>query len=199
MAGGGWADAARACQQYFEVHHRHRSDDFGVITANHPENRMRQSPSSPDPLPLDYQPTPEKRWLRGGWGALVLQLVTAYFFASILTLPFIDALWFGEVPVLALIQLPKIAPAGWLRSDVVMPAIRAMGLSRGSFSPDFILARPYGLAIAYVLILGVVFVVLWISGQMSRSSRWVWITLGAALIDFVFTLWFAGGPGLTIY
>jgi hypothetical protein len=130
----------------------------------------------------------------------VLLLLTAYLVLSIVTLPFLDALWFGEVPLLALIQVPKTALAAWLRTDMVMPAIAAMGWSRGSFSPDYLMARPYALAIAYVLALGVVFLVLCVCGQLSRSPRrWVWLTLAAAFVDFAFTLWFAGGPGLTIY
>jgi hypothetical protein len=56
------------------------------------------------------------------------------------------------------------------------------------------------LATAYVLVLSVVSGVLWRSGQLKRASRlWVWSTLATAVTDFAFTLWFAGGPGLTVY
>jgi hypothetical protein len=161
---------------------------------------MAQNASAPDPLPLDYQPATKKSRAQGWWGKLVLQLLAAYFLASIVTLPFIDVWWIGELPPLALVQLPKTELAKWLQSDVVMPAIRAMGLSRGSPSPDHILSRPYALAIAYVLVLGVVLLVLRMTKQITQSSRlWLWNTLAAAVIDFACTLWMAGGPGLTIY
>src|SRR4028119_924563 len=99
-------------------------------------------------LTLDSQLVPERRRSPAGVGTHSRPAVTAYFVASILTLPFLDALWLGEVPVLALVQVPKTAFAGWLRTDVVMPAIVALGQSRGSFSPDYLLARPYALALA---------------------------------------------------
>jgi hypothetical protein len=39
-----------------------------------------------------------------------------------------------------------------------MVAIQHLGLSRGSFSPDYILARPYALAIAYLIPLSILLV-----------------------------------------
>lgn len=156
------------------------------------------TPSTGTPI-LDYQAPPEQRPRFGGFGSLTLKAVTAYFVVSSLTLPFIDALWMGEVPLLAVIQLPKTALAGWLRTDVVMPAIGALGLSSGSFSPDYVMARPYALAIAYLAFLGLVFLSLWFTKQMKGSCRrWLWITLIAAAIDFGFTLYFAGRT-LTVY
>jgi hypothetical protein len=150
---------------------------------------------------LDYRPPPQGRRPRGGFGAVALRLVAGYFVVSIVTLPFLDAVWFGELPLLALVQLPKTALAGWLRTDVVMPAIAALGLSRGSFSPDYVMARPYALALAYVpVVLGVVAIMLWTRRRPDRwPRRWGWIALAAAATDFAATLWFAGGPGLTVY
>jgi hypothetical protein len=68
---------------------------------------------------------------------------------SILTLPLMNVVWLGEIPLLALIQLPKIAVASWLREHVVMEVIKILGWSKGSFSPDYMTARPYGLGLAY--------------------------------------------------
>ena len=120
---------------------------------------------------------------------------------SCLTLPFIGKFWLGELPVLATLQLPKIAVAGWLRTHVVMEAIQWLGLSKGSFSPDYILARPYALAIAYVipmLFIGAI----WVWRFRALDRRCGWLTLGvllAAVTDYVFTLAFANGRSLTIY
>ena len=61
-----------------------------------------------------------------------------YFLISALTLPFIGKVWFGEIPVLGLIQLPKVAVAKFFRKEVVMDLIRLLGFSSGSFSPDYI-------------------------------------------------------------
>lgn len=152
---------------------------------------------------LNYEAPPGRRRFGAQWSTLTLQVITGYFVASILTLPVLDSLWLGEIPLLALIHIPKTAIAHWLRTDVVMPIVSAAGWSRGSFSPDYIMARPYALAIAYVMLLGFVFVALGVGRRVMRSPgvpwRWVGITLIAAAVDFAAMLWLAGGPGLTIY
>src|SRR5690349_13927469 len=81
----------------------------------------------------------------------VLWCFVGYCAISCLTLPFISRLWLGELPVLAVIQFPKLAIAGWLRTHVVMEAITFLGFSSGSFSPDYMLARPYALAIVHLI------------------------------------------------
>jgi hypothetical protein len=151
-------------------------------------------------MELDYQsPTPRRRFI-ADVPVLLLQALSAYFALSIITLPFLDSLWIGELPLLALIQLPKIFLAGWLRTDVVMPAIVAAGRSAGSFSPDYGTARPYALASAYLLVLGMVLTPLLAFSRFTPQRwRWLAILVLAAAVDFACTLWLAGGPGLTIY
>jgi len=123
---------------------------------------------------LDYQtPRPRRRLIDVNARVLPLRSLLVYCAVSILTLPFINRVWFGEIPVIALIQVPKTRFVGWLRTDVVMPVIRMLGLSRGSFSPDYLLARPY--------------------------RAWCIALLLAAAIDYCLTLALAGGPGLSIY
>ena len=156
-------------------------------------------PRAPDTIELDYA-APERRSLVGRLGWVAMSALLVYFVISLVTLPFLDALWFGELPVLALPQLPKTLLAGWLRTGVVMPVIRAAGLSSGSFSPDYLLARPYALAIAYGLVVGPVLgVSRWCERGNAPSRRWVWAILIAAVADYGTTLWLAGGPGLSIY
>jgi hypothetical protein len=131
----------------------------------------------------------------------VLLCLTGYCVISSFTLPFINSIWLGELPLLALIQLPKLIVAGWLRKDVVMEAIHVLGLSKGSFSPDFVLARPYALAIAYLVPLILIAVISWWKYR-SLSPRRRPVLAGlfvAAAIDFVVTLIFADGRYLTIY
>jgi hypothetical protein len=131
--------------------------------------------------------------------ALVKSLI-AYCVASLLTLPLLDALWFGEVPLLAIIQLPKTEFAHWLRTNVVMEAITMLGWSQGSFSPDYIAARPYALAIAYLLPLGLLLAVIWARTRMAHPyGVWACVLLMVATLDFWCTLALAGGPGLSVY
>lgn len=129
-------------------------------------------------------------WFFVGWCAL-----------NCLTLPFIGRVWLGELPVLAVIQLPKIAVAGWLRTHVVMDVITFLGFSRGSFSPDYILARPYALALAYLIPMAVIGVSSLRRFRFSDERRgFVTVAfLSAAALDYVFTLIFADGRLLTIY
>jgi hypothetical protein len=153
------------------------------------------------PMNLDYETSRARPWLIDlNSRTLLLRSLLVYCVLSILTLPFIDSLWLGEIPVIALVQVPKTFFAGWLRTDVVMPLIRTLGLSRGSFSPDYSLARPYALAIAYLLPLAIVFAFVRLRGEAARRYRlWSLALLLAAAIDFCLTLLLAGGPGLSIY
>ena len=81
-----------------------------------------------------------------------------------------------------------------------MDLMGPFGLSRGSFSPDYAMARPYALAIAYLIPLGVLLPVLWVRTRMAPPfGRWTCVLIIIALLDFFLTLVFAGGPGFTIY
>ena len=129
-------------------------------------------------------------WCFIGWCAL-----------SCLTLPFIGRVWLGELPVLAVIQLPKIAVAGWLRTHVVMEAIAFLGFSRGSFSPDYILARPYALALAYLIPMAFIGVAS-LRRCRFRDERLGFVAVALlvmGVIDYVCTLIFSDGRFLTIY
>lgn len=130
-----------------------------------------------------------------------LLCLTGYCVFSTLTLPFISSLWLGELPLLAFIQVPKVSVAGWLRTEVVMEAIRILGLSKGSFSPDYSMARPYALAITYLIPMAIIAVISWHSLRPVHQKRGlaVLVFFIAAAIDYVFTLIFAQGQSLTIY
>jgi hypothetical protein len=131
---------------------------------------------------------------------IALKLLITYCVVSSLTIPFAGLLWLGEVPLLALVQLPKIGIAEWLRSGPVMGAIRSLGLSGGSFSPDYILARPYALALVYLLPLIGLAVVLRLREGRTGSLRPMTLALtGVAVLDYVLTLVFGSCRSFTIY
>jgi hypothetical protein len=134
------------------------------------------------------------------WIALSLKGLVLYFVISMGTLPFLNALWLGELPVLVVPQWPKLLVAGWLRTALVMPAIGALGLSKGSFSPDFLLARPYALAIAYLIPIAGVLVVALVRTHMARPYRsWACLLVVVAVCDYFLTLAFSVQPALTVY
>jgi hypothetical protein len=144
---------------------------------------------------------PDRRqWISGMMKPRLLKLGIAYFVISAVTLPFLDWLWFGEFPVLALIQAPKVALAHWCQSELVMKGMLIAGLSRGSMSPDLIASRPWGLLLAYVFALVPVFLIVWLRTRMAQPYDRAGLMLAvAAAVDFVATLLLAGGPGLSIY
>lgn len=131
---------------------------------------------------------------------LGLKAGVVYCIVSVVTLPFVGDVWFGEVPLLAFIQIPKLPLAGWMREHIVMDAIKLLGLSKGSFSPDFITARPFGLGLAYSIPIIVVSLSLLIPGcSSSRHRRWALIFFTALMADCVFTHIFASTRSLTLY
>jgi len=129
-----------------------------------------------------------------------LKILVSYFVTSAVSLPFLSALWLGEVPILVAPQIPKIAIASWLRRGVVMPLIRYLGLSSGSFSPDYETARPYALALAYILpVLAVLATARAHTRKDGRYRFWSCLLLCAAVLDYVLTLRLGVTPGLTLY
>jgi hypothetical protein len=109
--------------------------------------------------------------------------------------------WLGEIPLLALWQLPKTFLATWFRKHWVMSGIKWAGLSSGSFSPDYIAARPYGLAIVYLAVVLTVISIGWYRSCFNspQARRLLWVFLTVAFADYFWTLCWSGGPGFTIY
>lgn len=131
---------------------------------------------------------------------LFLYALTAWSVASVLTLPLAGHVWIGDLPLLALLQVPKVLLADWLRQEVVMSLLRPLGLSSGSPSPDSITARPWALALAYLLLLGTVTAVCWRTLRTELRGRRLFLILaGILLLDCVFTLYFGKSRWLTIY
>jgi hypothetical protein len=130
---------------------------------------------------------------------MMLKWGIAYCLLSIVTLPFVGSVWLGEIPPLALIQLPKIGVASWLRQHVVMEVIKMLGYSKGS-SPDYVMARPYGLGLAYSIPLILVSLSLLLPGCSSgRHRRLTLIFFAALMVDGVATYVFADRRSFSLY
>jgi hypothetical protein len=134
-------------------------------------------------------------------GMMPIKILMAYCLVSIATLPFLNWLWLGELPVLAVVQAPKLGPATIARKQIVMPLIGMLGLSKGSFSPDYIMARPYGLLLVYLVPAGIIIGYAIGSVEARRTKRGMLILAMVILCaDYVCTMIFgAGPPGITIY
>jgi hypothetical protein len=136
------------------------------------------------------------------WMHRVIKILMVYYLVSIVTLPALNAIWIGELPLLAVIQLPKTEPAMLLRAHVVMPLIQDLGLSRGSYSPDLTLASPVAMAIVCLVpMLLLLALSLWRRDFCRRHIRLVAGVAVLAIVDFGWTLMFASARngGLSIY
>jgi hypothetical protein len=137
---------------------------------------------------------------RGGRDLAAMKSVAAYLVFSIVTLPFLNSLWLGEIPLSALPQCPKADLYHALRSFIVSDVMQPLGLSRGSISPDLIASKPYALALTYVLPLGALFAVIAWRTRMAKPYRyWAAALVVLAVIDFFMVRGYASGPGLTVY
>jgi hypothetical protein len=88
--------------------------------------------------------------------------------------------------------VPKLEFAEWLRSGVVMRAVKELGYSRGSFSPDYATARPYALAVAYLVPLALLVVSVGLRTRFARPFGWRGaLLLAAAAVDFVVAIVYA--------
>jgi len=150
---------------------------------------------------LDYQsPSSRPPWTEGDVYLFFIKGMLIYFLLSSLTLPFLNAIWLGELPLLAVPQIPKIQFAHWLARHIGMPMIQSLGLSRGSFSPDYGLVKPYALIAAYSIPLALLLLITTLRTRLARPL-WIWalLLLIAAITDFYLTLHFKDRPGLNLY
>lgn len=125
---------------------------------------------------------------------------TIYLVLSISTIPFIDSIWIGELPILAVIQLPKIIPANIIRHCYAVRLAKTLAVSKGSFSPDYTAARPYALLIIYLvpLLIPAVCYAVFIKDK-KQAGKYVLFLLLFSVLDFLCVLHFSDTPGLTIY
>jgi len=149
-------------------------------------------PSVPSATLID-NPSGLKRW-----PVIVAMLTCGYFLASALTLPFADDVWFGEVPLLAFIQMPK----GFVKSIVqsaLMSLVSASGLSSGSHSPDYIATHFWAMGVMTTV------PALTLAGSLLRLQRvprrrWlVGAVLLSASLDAIVTFWFEQSSRLSLY
>lgn len=130
----------------------------------------------------------------------MLKLLAAYAVLSMATLPLKNEWWVGEMPMFVLPQTPKTQLASDVRRILIFDVVRPLGLSRGSFSPDWSLVRPYALAIVYVVPLAV-----WLT-MIGRRTKFRpphgWWALGVVVLaaaDYCMTYVYSHGPGVSFY
>ena len=131
------------------------------------------------------------------WGFAGLML---YFYVySFLTLPFANKVWLGELPPLALVQLPKSMLKHRIQ-EFLISLLPRFGLASGSPSPDMILTSPWALGLAVTLPALVILPIAWLTLPRGKSRRLLLIALVLAMIlDGVVTFWFDATSSLSIF
>ncbi|HBE69082.1 MAG TPA: hypothetical protein DDW52_13110 [Planctomycetaceae bacterium] len=132
------------------------------------------------------------------WPTVLGAVACLYYGASALSLPFANAIWLGEIPLLATVQVPK----SFLKSvvhDGLLCVVHALGLSSGSASPDYSATHGWAMlvmvaapALLIVFVLG-----FWSHGQV--RTRLVAAVLLLATLDALVTFWFDSSYSLELY
>jgi hypothetical protein len=133
-----------------------------------------------------------------GWLLVFTVLVCAYYVISALTLPAANKIWLGEIPLLALVQIPK----AFLKTMVhkaLMHAMHGLGISYGSFSPDFGATHGWAMLIMLTLPALLFATVLMRARGLEHRNRWVGLVLLLAAIDGMVTIWFDSVSRLKLF
>lgn len=132
------------------------------------------------------------------WPKRLVQCFGIYYIASALTLPFVNAVWIGEVPILAAFQVPKSLLKSVVH-ELLMFALRAMGMSNGSFSPDYIATHGWAMAIMVTTPALLMIAVLLFAQRTTQRRNLFLVLVACATLDAVTTLWFDHVSSLKLY
>ncbi len=138
-------------------------------------------------------PHTTRRWL-----VLLVIGACVYYGISAATLPFTNWVWFGEVPPLALLQLPKAILKDGVQT-VLLSLLPVLGLSRGSPSPDYIATHGPALLCAVAV---PALLIITLIGVLSRDCLRVKLlgaVFGFATVDTFVTFWFDAVSNLKLY
>ena len=124
-------------------------------------------------------------------------IFAVYYVTSILTLPFANEVWFGELPIFAVVQLPKIYLNSVIQ-DAMISLLPLLGLNSGSASPDLILTHPWALGVTVTLPPLTVICVLMLSRHL-RYSRLTGAVILIGAIDAIVTWWFDSSSSLSLF
>jgi len=132
------------------------------------------------------------------WPVIVAVCACVYYGISAITLPFANAVWFGSISPLALLQIPK----SFIKSvfqEFLLYAVHVLGLAHGSASPDYIATHGWAMVImaaAPALLLVTVFAFL-LRDRM--RNKLIAAVLVFASIDAIVTIWFDSSSSLKLY
>jgi len=133
------------------------------------------------------------------WPTIACRCVCAYYLVSALTLPFVNKVWLGEAPLLALIQMPKSFIKSVVQYECLLPFIHWAGWSRGSASPDYIMTQDWAMGIMVSVPAICFLILLLLVRPFPHHWRLIAAVIICALLDGIVTLWFDSTSSLKIY
>ncbi|MCH9655972.1 MAG: hypothetical protein K0U86_08500 [Planctomycetes bacterium] len=133
------------------------------------------------------------------WPGIICKCVCAYYLLSALTLPFVNKVWLGEAPLLALIQVPKSFIKSVVQHECVLPFIHWAGWSRGSASPDYAMTQGWAMGIMVSVPAVCILILLLLVRPFPHHWRWIAAVILCAILDGIVTLWFDSSSSLKLY
>ena len=132
------------------------------------------------------------------WPAILTAIACVHYGISAITLPFANAVWIAEIPLLAVFQIPK----SFIKSvsqDCLLSLIHGHDLSRGSASPDYI--ATHGLAMFIMVATPALLLasVLALDIRGRKRIRLITAVLLFATVDALVTIWFDSSFSLKLY
>lgn len=159
-----------------------------------PEQAQKPNPyEAPDATSPGVLHSKPRRWPYLFWFGAI-----AYYAFSALSLPFAHRAWFGEVPVLAIFQIPKSIVKS-VAHDLLLYLVHTSGWSRGSASPDYGMTHGWAMLIMVLLPPVIIGAVLWFLCPTANRRRFLIVFAACALIDGLITFWFDSTQSLKLY
>ena len=131
------------------------------------------------------------------WPVVLCACICTYYLVSAVTLPLVNKLWLGELPLLAIVQLPKSVVKSVVH-QVLMSMVHSFGLSRGSFSPDYMATHGWAM-IAMVTVPALFVIVVFSLMRSLPRCRLIGALVTCAALDAIVTLWFDSVSNLKLY
>ncbi len=139
--------------------------------------------------------------LRLVWRHVLTVLISGasvYYAVSACTLPFADSVWMGEIPLLAIPQLPKSLVHEYAQ-DFLMWLLRITGFSSGSPSPDMITTHSYAMLAITTLPLTLLIGLATLTRSLRSVRRPFLLLVLLAGIDAGVSVWFDQTSNLSLY
>ena len=132
------------------------------------------------------------------WPVRFAMMVILYYAISVVTLPFADDVWFGEAPLLAVLQLPKMYVNSTIQGALIA-MLPSVGWESGSVSPDRMLTDSWALGATVVIPPLIVICALMLIRSSPRRRLLVGLVVVIAAMDAAVTCWFDSTSRLSLF